>query len=99
MIRHTVTFKLKHAPGSQAERDFLQAARKLADIPTVRKFEALRQTSKKNKYHFGLSMEFSSPQDYQFYNDHPDHVQFVQTRWIPEVSEFLELDYEPLNEA
>ena len=99
MIRHTVTFKLMHPAGSQAERDFLQAARKLADIPTVKKFEALRQTGKKNLYCFGLSMEFSSPQDYQSYNVHPDHVRFVQTRWIPEVSEFLELDYEPLDEA
>jgi hypothetical protein len=98
MIRHTVTFKLKHPAGSQPERDFLQAARKLANIPTVKKFESLRQTGKKNGYHFGLSMEFSSPQDYRIYNEHPDHVNFVQTRWIPEVSEFLELDYEPLNE-
>jgi hypothetical protein len=99
MIHHTVTFKLKHPAGSQSERGFLQAARKLAGIPTVKKFEILRQTSKKNTYHFGLSMEFSSPQDYQIYNDHPDHVNFVQSRWIPEVAEFLELDYEPLNEA
>ena len=98
MIRHTVTFKLKHPAGSPAERDFLQAAAKLAAIPTVRNFEALRQTSKKNPYHFGLSMEFASPRDYQTYNEHPDHVRFVQTRWIPEVSEFLELDYELLSE-
>ena len=30
MIRHTVVFRLKHAPGSEAERDFLQAACALA---------------------------------------------------------------------
>jgi len=99
MIRHTVTFRLKHPEGSKAEGDFLQAAGKLAAIPTVKNFEALRQTSKKNMYHFGLSMEFASTQDYQNYNEHPDHIHFVQTRWIPEVSEFLELDYEPLNKA
>jgi hypothetical protein len=97
MIRHTVAFSLKHRAGSQAERDFLQAGRKLAAIPTVRNFEALRQTGQKNPYRFGFSMEFASPQDYQTYNEHPDHVHFVQTRWIPEVSEFLELDYEPLD--
>ena len=96
MIRHTVVFKLKHAAGSPAELDFLQSARKLADIPTVRKFECLRQISKKNSYDFGLSMEFTSPRDYQTYNEHPDHVHFVQTRWIPEVVDFLEIDYEPL---
>jgi hypothetical protein len=99
MIRHTVVFKLKHAAGSPAEGDFLRAARKLAAIVTVKKFECLRQVSKKNTYAFGLSMEFASPQDYQTYNAHPDHVHFVQTRWIPEVSEFMEIDYEPLDKA
>jgi len=99
MIRHTVTFRLKHPAGSKAEGDFLQAAGKLAAIPTVKNFEAFRQTSKKNMYHFGLTMEFATTQDYQSYNEHPDHVHFVQTRWIPEVSDFLELDYEPLNKA
>jgi hypothetical protein len=96
MIRHTVTFKLKHPAGSASERDFLEAARKLAAIPTVKNFEALRQTSTKNHFDFGLCMEFSTSEDYRFYNDHPDHVHFVQTRWISEVTDFLELDYEPL---
>jgi hypothetical protein len=97
MIRHTVVFKLKHAAGSQSELEFLQTARKLAAIPGVMKFECLRQISKKNHYAFGLSMEFASPRDYQTYNGHPDHVHFVQTRWIPEVVEFLEIDYEPIS--
>ena len=97
MIRHTVAFKLKHPRGSLAERDFLNAAQKLSAISTVKNFEALRQTSVKNNFHFGLSMEFSSMADYQFYSDHPDHVQFVQSRWIPEVVDFLELDYELLD--
>lgn len=97
MIRHTVVFKLKHAPGSQAELNFLQSARKLADIPTVKRFECLRQISQKNSYAFGLLMEFASPRDYQIYNDHPDHVHFVQTRWIPEVADFLEIDYEAIS--
>ncbi|MFA6290367.1 MAG: Dabb family protein [Victivallales bacterium] len=96
MIRHTVVFKLKHEAASRAETDFLEEARKLAAIPTVKNFECLRQISRKNIYDFGLSMEFSSPQDYRFYNEHPDHVRFVKTRWVPEVSEFLEIDYEPL---
>ena len=95
MIRHTVVFKLKHPAGSQAEIDFLQTAQKLADIPTVKNFECLRQVSKKNIYEFGLSMEFASSEDYQTYNDHPDHVHLVQTRWIPEVTDFMEIDYEP----
>ena len=41
-------------------------------------------------------MEFENAQAYEDYNRHPDHVAFVKTRWIPEVSDFLELDYERL---
>lgn len=95
MIRHTVVFRLKHAPGSDAERDFLKAACELADIPGVRQFECLRQTSMKNPYAFGLSMEFDDAAAYAFYNDHPEHTAFVQQRWIPEVAEFMEIDYVP----
>jgi Stress responsive A/B Barrel Domain len=96
MIRHTVAFTLKHPAGSPQESDFLQTARKLAKIPGVRKFECLRQTSTKNHFRFGLSMEFGHPQDYQAYNVHPDHVTFVQSRWLPEVIDFMEIDYEPI---
>lgn len=94
MIRHTVVFRLKHAPGSEAERDFLQAACALASIEGVQKFECLRQVSAKNPYTFGLSMEFADAAAYAFYSDHPDHSAFVQGRWIPEVEEFMEIDYE-----
>lgn len=93
MIRHTVVFRLKHEPGSAAERDFLSAACELAKIEGVQKFECLRQTSPKNNYTFGLSMEFADNAAYAFYNDHPDHTAFVQGRWIPEVAEFMEIDY------
>lgn len=95
MIRHTVAFRLKHAPGSDAERDFLQAACELTKIAGVQKFECLRQTSAKNSFTFGLSMEFANSAAYAFYCDHSDHADFVQRRWIPEVAEFMELDYVP----
>lgn len=94
MIRHTVAFRLKHSPGSAAEQNFLQAACKLAHIAGVQKFECLYQTSLKNNFTFGLSMEFTDAATYAFYSDHPDHIAFVQERWIPEVAEFMELDYE-----
>lgn len=95
MIRHTVAFKLKHPPNSKAERDFLTIGKHLADIPGVNNFECLRQISPKNSFSFGFSMEFNSHEAYQAYNDHPEHIAFVQNRWIPEVEEFLEIDYEP----
>lgn len=96
MIRHTVVFNLKHAVGSLQEKAFLRDAKVLAEIPGVKKFEQLRQVSKKNDYHFGFSMEFADQAAYDGYNAHPKHVAFVRDRWQREVEEFLEIDYVPL---
>ena len=93
MIIHTVVFTPKHEPGSAAERDFLAAAISLKAIESVRNFRAYRQVSRKNNYRFGLSMEFETEAGYQAYNEDPRHVEFVQTRWIPEVEDFMEIDY------
>ena len=92
-IRHTVTFTLVHPQGSADERDFLDAAEHLATIPGVEAFELLVEVSAKNGYRFGISMEFADRAAYERYNEHPDHVRFVEERWLSEVSEFLELDY------
>lgn len=97
MIRHTVVFRLKHAPGSDAEKAFLDQAKKLAVIPGVQKFEQLRQVSPKNEYAFGFSMEFADQAAYSGYDGHPDHVAFVRDRWVPEVEKFMEIDYTPLS--
>ena len=93
MIRHTVVFTLKHAQGSEAERKFLEDARVLTRIPTVEKFERLKQVSPKNDYAFGFSMEFADQAAYDAYNTHPIHVDFVRDRWQTEVSKFMEIDY------
>jgi hypothetical protein len=95
-IRHTVAFTLAHPDGSPEEADFLATAGALAAIPGVEAFQILRETSPKNAYRFGISMEFAGPAAYAAYNGHPDHVRFVNERWIPEVSDFLEVDYETL---
>ena len=95
MIRHTVVFRLKHAPHSPAEKAFLDAALVLAKIPGVEAFERLTQVSPKNDYRFGFSMEFADQAAYDGYNGHPDHVAFVRDRWVPEVEAFLEIDYAP----
>ena len=97
MIRHTVAFSLKHALGSPGEESFLAAGQQLAAIPGVEKFERLRQVGAKNSFTFGFSMEFADRKAYQDYNQHPDHVRFVQERWVAEVADFLEIDYEPLD--
>ena len=96
MIRHTVVFRLKHAAGSPAESAFLAEARTLADIPGVEQFEQLRQVSPKNDYSFGFSMEFVDQAAYSAYDSHPVHVAFVRDHWIPEVADFMEIDYTPL---
>ena len=95
-IRHTVAFALVHPEGSAGERDFLDAAEALAIVPGVEKFELLSEVSPKNGYRFGISMEFADRAAYARYNEHPDHVRFVEERWVSEVSEFLELDYAAL---
>ncbi len=99
MTRHTVAFKLMHPKSSPEEKLFLDAISKLSAIPGVENFELLRQTSRKNNFDFGLSMEFATVKAYEDYNQHPDHVTFVRTIWIPEVIDFLEIDYEPLADS
>jgi heme-degrading monooxygenase HmoA len=92
-IRHTVAFTLVHPSGSEAELDFLAAAQALSAIPGVEDFELLAEVSPKNGYRYGISMEFADRDAYEGYNTHPDHVRFVEERWLSEVADFLELDY------
>ena len=92
-IRHTVAFTLAHQEGSAEERDFLEAAERLAAIPGVEAFELLAEVSPKNGFRFGISMEFADEAAYAAYNAHPDHVRFVEQRWLAEVADFLEIDY------
>lgn len=96
MVRHSVIFTLKHPADSPEGKAFFIAANKLANIPAVQKFEILKQTSKKNIFEYGISMEFASNELYDQYSNHPDHVKFVQEHWLKEVEDFLEIDFEPL---
>lgn len=96
-IRHTVAFSLKHDRESAQERNFLDALATLAHIPGVEAFEVLRQVGSKNQFTFGVSMEFASQAAYDSYNEHPDHVRFVNERWLREVEDFMEIDYQARN--
>ena len=93
-MEHTVTFRLKHASGSSAETDFLFAAAELASIPGVTDFQIRRQVSSKNSHTFGISMKFDSDSEFQAYCSHALNNEFVESRWIPEVEEFQEADFE-----
>lgn len=96
MIRHSVIFSLKHDCNSAEEKKFLDATSALKQIPGVQNFEQLLQVSPKNPYQFGLSMEFETEADYEAYNNHPLHSQFIEQHWIPSVTQFLEIDYKTL---
>ena len=93
MIQHTVVFRLVHTSGSSAETKFLKKAKALGELPNVVNLQVLKQVSKKNNYTFGLSMFFESESAYQAYNNHPHHIDFVNNVWLPEVAEFMEIDY------
>ena len=90
-IQHTVTFRLNE---DVDEGWFVARASELAEIPGVLEFEVLEQVGQKaTQFTLALSMWFNTSADYDSYNEHPDHVDFVENVWIPNVAEFLELDY------
>ena len=74
--------------------EHFKAAKELAAIEGVDKFECLRQTNANNQFKYGLSMEFKNAQLYNNYSNYPMHISFVQQVWIPEVEDFLEIAYE-----
>ncbi|MEK0446418.1 MAG: hypothetical protein RLZZ399_1739 [Verrucomicrobiota bacterium] len=92
MLRHSVLFTLHHPSHSSRETEFLKAAEHLRQIPGVTQFEIHRQISRKNPFAFGISMEFRDTADFENYLSHPLHSEFVASRWVPEVKDFLEID-------
>jgi len=93
VIRHSVILKLKADLNSADKQAFFDAVDKLALVPDVQKFEFLKQISPKNKFEFGISMEFDNQEQYDFYSNHPEHVAFIQNFWMKNVEAFLEIDY------
>lgn len=93
-ITHSVFFRLKHKAGSAEEKAFIDTCwRVLEPIPGTTGFRVLKETSPKNNFAFGLTMDFADRAAYDAYNNHPDHLGFVQGTWIPNVEEFQEIDY------
>ena len=94
-IQHMVIFNLSYPEGSAEVEKFLaDGTNILTGIPVVRNFQAFKQVSVKNDYQYGFSMVFSNREDNSTYNNHPDHVAFVQDRWLKEVTDFLEIDFQ-----
>jgi len=93
-IQHMVIFNLPYKEGSSKAVKFLNDGNRiLTGIPVVRNFQVFLQVSAKNDYQYGFSMVFSGQEDYNTYNNHPDHVAFVEERWLKEVTDFLEIDF------
>jgi hypothetical protein len=90
MIQHTVTFRLNEAADVDA---FFARARALSSIEGVQDFEVLVQVGQKSRFTHGLTMNFVDQAAYDGYNEHPDHQEFVNDVWLPNVVDFLELDY------
>jgi Stress responsive A/B Barrel Domain len=97
MIRHSVILKLKPDISSADKKAFFDAVDKLATIPNVQKFEVLKQISPKNKFEYGISMEFDNQEQYDFYSNHAEHQAFIQNFWLKSVEDFLEIDYQKIN--
>ena len=94
MIRHTVSFTLVHPAGSAEETDFLTAGPALLTaIPGVTDFVVSRQVSVKSPFAFQFAMSFADQAAYDAYDAHPDHQEFVATRWQAEVADFAEQDF------
>lgn len=93
-IQHMVIFNLPYKEGSKKAIKFLNDGNRiLTGIPVVRDFQVFLQVSAKNDFQYGFSMVFTNQEDYNTYNNHPDHVAFVEDRWMKEVSDFLEIDF------
>jgi hypothetical protein len=93
-VRHMVIFTLNHPEGSQLVEDFLKESQSiLSSISTVNQFLSFKQTSIKCDYDYGFSMDFNTKEDYEYYLNHPSHLDYVKNRWLPNVGEFLEIDF------
>ena len=95
-IRHAGIFNFQPTVSESQKHEFFVALKALEEISGVEKMEVSRQTSTKNKFKYGFSMEFASTEIYQAYSIHPQHDAFVKDFFIPLVEDFMEIDTEKL---
>jgi len=95
-IRHAGIFNFKATVSESQKHAFFVALKALEEIKGVEKMEVSRQTSSKNKFKYGFSMEFANNEIYQAYSIHHQHDAFVQDFFIPLVEDFMEIDTEKL---
>ena len=98
MIRHSVILTLKSSLSPADKLEYFAAVDELKLIPGVRKFEVLKQISTKNPFEYGISMEFENQEAYDVYTGHSLHTAFVEKYWAACVEDFLEIDYQKLDQ-
>jgi hypothetical protein len=91
-IRHAGILKFKSTVSEQTKWNFFLELKALAEIPGVQDLEISKQISAKNRFEYAFSMVFDSQAIYDAYSNHPQHDAFVQTWWIPNVEDFMEID-------
>lgn len=96
-IRHMVVFNLKYPKDSPQAKQFIEDSKTiLGAIPYAETYDQCYEVSPKNGYDYGFCFDFNSADDYQAYNNHPAHVQYVKERWDNEVTEFMEIDFKEI---
>jgi hypothetical protein len=98
MIRHSVILTLKSSLSPVDKLQYFAAVNELKQIPGVQKFEVLKQTSTKNPFEYGISMEFENQEACDLYTNHALHSAFVEKYWAACVEDFLEIDYQMLDQ-
>ena len=98
MIRHSVILILKSSLSPEDKMQYFAAVDELKQIPGVQKFEVLKQISSKNPFQYGISMEFENQEAYDVYAGHSLHSAFVKKYWAACVEDFLEIDYQLIDQ-
>jgi len=98
MIRHSVILTLKSSLSPEDKMQYFAAVDELKQIPGVQKFEVLKQISSKNSFQYGISMEFENQEAYDVYAGHSLHSAFVKKYWAACVEDFLEIDYQLIDQ-
>lgn len=93
-MHHLAAFNLRHAPGSDAESEFLKSIDYLGTLEGVKNYKVLRQTGAQADFAFAISMEFETVDDFRAYMMSEDHLNFAYDKWYPHVRNSMDINLE-----
>lgn len=78
MVRHICMFQLKKEEKEKNLKEALEKAQILKEIPYIKKFEVVTNSSNapQNNYDLSLIFDFDSIEDLNEYQKHPNHIAF-----------------------